>query len=852
MGKDRKLSVSSLTNNMKNTRFNILDVIRTKYVQVIKMIPLSNNIGSKLSLPLRMNSYLAMQKRTGLAARVNSTRRFIAFVLHLWSNHGSAFTIKWLKASAVALQKYLGDDRLMSLRTIDKDLPLPRLTNGLPRYISISDRVQIRKGDIRFIRFHLGLLNLYRVLEAPGVLKLNTITDPFSGSDAYLESLMDLLKVKFLIFFDLLPGFDKIQQMSLSPKSFILSRSASPSNKMSAKGILTDVYLMNKHRPDLWQDILDYLYLTKPKMTKFVSQLQVAYDLGLRLEKPVEFEGKITRRTWTLPFGGLSYKASIIAYGLGSGLGLSQFAIKREPAGKIRLFALLDSVTQSVLAPLHQVMFALLRLIPNDGTFDQEGSIKRSQSKAIEANCAFSFDLTAATDRLPVILTALLIESIVKLPGIGDLWKSIMTNRDFCFNGRVANELGISPGPYRYSVGQPMGGLSSWPGLAITHHWIVQLSAYRAYVRMYGTSDGYSWCENYEILGDDLVIFNDAIAREYLEIMAGIGCEINMSKSINSPSKPVFEFAKRTCIGNDIVSGISLNQVRAGWNVGSRVANALSFSQSGFITSVSMLATVLSRYAVVKLTPKELGLPTLALLGSLYQSGKLTHRMLAHAIVNPNYSDSDFEGEAVGLPVRASLIAAFAILNDNLTAYPFSKEDLREEVFNEYKSEFSTVLIQKALKKASFLYENSDVLLAKGGLQLWNQPFAVFGGAMHHPTLEDMPSEMAVLAMSIENFFNELIGQDDAATTPESLHDEIYDIAYKHAKYNHVKFEDALVLLDRVEALEFLYTLELPAGPGKTILETTPIISIMRNMVNFAKVKSIWGPLDFKTPVYGG
>jgi len=23
---------------------------------------------------------------------------------------------------------------------------------------------------------------------------------------------------------------------------------------------------------------------------------------------------------------------------------------------------------------------------------------------------------------------------------------------------------------YRYSVGQPMGGLSSWAGLAITHH----------------------------------------------------------------------------------------------------------------------------------------------------------------------------------------------------------------------------------------------------------------------------------------------------------------------------------------------------------------------------------------------
>jgi hypothetical protein len=32
--------------------------------------------------------------------------------------------------------------------------------------------------------------------------------------------------------------------------------------------------------------------------------------------------------------------------------------------------------------------------------------------------------------------------------------------------------------PYRYAVGQPMGALSSWAMLAVTHHLIVQL-AYR-------------------------------------------------------------------------------------------------------------------------------------------------------------------------------------------------------------------------------------------------------------------------------------------------------------------------------------------------------------------------------------
>lgn len=828
------------------TQFNLLDILRTKYVQVIKMIPLSNNIGTKLAQPLRISTYLSMGKLTGLAARVNATKSFISFVLKLYKNNGAGFTIKWLKAASVALQKYLGDDRLRSLRTIDPNLPLPRLTNGLPRYISVSDRVWIRQGDKRFIRFHLGLLNLYRILEAPGSLKLETITTPFTGDENYLADLIHKIRNESFLFFDLLPGFDQVRKMSLSPKGFILSRSASPSNSMSAQGIITDVIYMNEFRPDLWQDILDYLYLTKPHLTRFVKLLQHAYELGERLQsfKPEFTDSKGTK--WTM-YDPLRTKASIRAHGIPEGTqGLSQFAIKQEAAGKIRLFALLDSVTQSVLAPLHGAMFALLRLIPNDGTFDQEASIKRSMSKALKAKKAWSFDLTAATDRLPVILTAIIIEFIFKLTGIGDLWKSIMTNRDFGFNSKVAEKLGIKPGPYRYAVGQPMGGLSSWPGLALTHHWIVQLAAYRAYIKGNSNSPvGFSWSEDYEILGDDIVIFDEGIAQEYLVIMNGIGCEINLNKSISSPNKPVFEFAKRTVIGNDIVSGVSLNQLRAGWNVGSRVANALSFSQTGLLTSTTLLATVLSRYASIKLSQKDLGLPLLALLGSLYQNGKVTLRVLAHAIINPNFSDFDYESEAVGLPVRASLIATSDILQEkHLGNYPFSHEDTRDEIFNEYKSEFSTVLIHKALAKATRLYENSDLLLAKGASQLYFEPMSDKNDLSICPTIE-LPAEWQIFRMQMQNFFRMIIDQDDAKVTPEYIHDKIYDIAYKHAKYNHVTFEEANVLLDEVEALEFKYTLEPPAAPGKTVLETTPIISVMRNMVHFNKVKAIWSGLDF-------
>jgi len=95
-----------------------------------------------------------------------------------------------------------------------------------------------------------------------------------------------------------------------------------------------------------------------------------------------------------------------------------QFATKHEAAGKIRVFALVDTVTQSVMKPLHLAIFDLLSKIPNDGTFDQDAAVERCSQKAIEYNQAFSFDLSAATDRLPVVLTGAIFESLFRIQGL--------------------------------------------------------------------------------------------------------------------------------------------------------------------------------------------------------------------------------------------------------------------------------------------------------------------------------------------------------------------------------------------------------------------------------------------------
>jgi hypothetical protein len=56
---------------------------------------------------------------------------------------------------------------------------------------------------------------------------------------------------------------------------------------------------------------------------------------------------------------------------------LGKLGLKVEPAGKVRVFAMVDPWTQWLLRPLHQRIFSVLRKIPQDGTFNQESPVRR-------------------------------------------------------------------------------------------------------------------------------------------------------------------------------------------------------------------------------------------------------------------------------------------------------------------------------------------------------------------------------------------------------------------------------------------------------------------------------------------
>jgi hypothetical protein len=79
-------------------------------------------------------------------------------------------------------------------------------------------------------------------------------------------------------------------------------------------------------------------------------------------------------------------------------------SLKDEPAGKVRVFAIADVWTQSVLAPLHDLIFSILKGISQDGTFDQARPMRHLVDRLAKRSDQFvaSFDLSAATDRLPI------------------------------------------------------------------------------------------------------------------------------------------------------------------------------------------------------------------------------------------------------------------------------------------------------------------------------------------------------------------------------------------------------------------------------------------------------------------
>jgi hypothetical protein len=216
--------------------------------------------------------------------------------------------------------------------------------------------------------------------------------------------------------------------------------------------------------------------------------------------------GLISLFRWFIPF---------ITIDIVKGVKLSRLSVVYNTAGKARVIGITNYWVQVALFPLHKEIFKFLRKLPTDGTFNQLSPV---WALPMTGKNYFSFDLTAATDRLPRLLQRDVLRTFVG-DQLSDLWMQLV-DMPFTFEGQII----------RYSVGQPMGAYSSWAMLALTHHFIVQ--SYYSHVPE----------RDYAILGDDVIV-PEYLANHYQNVMASLGVSISLPKSIIS--NKMIEFAKR-------------------------------------------------------------------------------------------------------------------------------------------------------------------------------------------------------------------------------------------------------------------------------------------------------------------
>jgi hypothetical protein len=477
-------------------------------------------------------------------------------------------------------------------------------------------RKSIRSGDPWTIRIWLSYFQLYRVIEIPGKLKLETITSASTLSPNFLIGWINFLN-KWLPFFfreigynhlatiwikgrspgvtqgdvnsldstDMISFVSKLTALwitswweaiscDLKPRLLALFKSGPNTGgvhelswvdgrkvqKRTASGKLVSC-LSATNTGAIFTDIAQWLAFDATVSGDASQPTHLYRDLYPYLREWLDivqdrtFDRLIFLSRRLIPW--VRQRVASDNYnpfkypGFGRPQGLGKLGYKIEPAGKIRVFAMVDSLTQCIMKPLHDLLFSLLRKLETDGTFNQIRPAQRLINLGYKS--FWSLDLSAATDRFPLALQQALISALIG-PRLAELWARILIERyylapAFLPNGERAHD-DEGPLPLRYGAGQPMGALTSWAAFSLTHHCLVQYAAYLA-LGVIG------FFKEYCLLGDDIVIANAKVALAYQALLLEIGVEYGLAKSMISRTGS-FEFAKRTFAQGKDVSGISL------------------------------------------------------------------------------------------------------------------------------------------------------------------------------------------------------------------------------------------------------------------------------------------------------
>jgi hypothetical protein len=504
-----------IVNTLAHSRAKALPIFYTfssfVYAKVCDMI-MRNHGHALVAIFIRIYAALGGASTKGLVSDIKITLTNFSSIAN---SQGIRGLVLYLKVCYVCLQQ-----NLCGHTGLNPNAPrVSKTRSGIPRVFPKSFRIQIHRGRAIYIRLALTLLSLYRDLTFKGKMKLNSITDSSSAKTGTIQMMIGLV-----------PRFVRLFVLPVSPKggmrlwlkgrfSYFPISTSSP----SSSGIWPGSHPINLKRAAYSltdKQVKDLAILSKLSISKGVSPLDEIMKVRTNSDTP-ETEVLVNSQ---LPTGKLGLKV--------------------EAAGKIRVFAMIDPWSQWVLYPFHKGIFRILSKYPQiDGTFDQLRPLKRASSYAFDKGYGlFSMDLSSATDRLPIAIQTPLISAVFGFDKEeGDAWASVLVDRAYDLPKNASKYMAAPiPSAVKYLTGQPMGGYSSWPMLALTHHFIVQVAAWTT-----GVTSKDSIFKGYAVLGDDIVIYNSKVAKAYHSLILSLGVECNLSKSIISPKGLGIEFAKR-------------------------------------------------------------------------------------------------------------------------------------------------------------------------------------------------------------------------------------------------------------------------------------------------------------------
>jgi hypothetical protein len=176
---------------------------------------------------------------------------------------------------------------------------------------------------------------------------------------------------------------------------------------------------------------------------------------------------------------------------------------------------------QMALSRLQDATARYLKTLPESLVYDQDLSTDWVKSQLAKGRKLYSLDLSSATDHFPFEPQRQLLSSL--FPGL---------KRDIALWADVCSAIFESPSgktDIKYGKGQPMGTAPSFAAFTVSHIHLVRTLG--------GTQD------NFRVIGDDIVISDEALADRYKSRMGDLGVQISLSKSLLGEHKA--EFAGR-------------------------------------------------------------------------------------------------------------------------------------------------------------------------------------------------------------------------------------------------------------------------------------------------------------------